>query len=193
MAEKEVMYPSIDALEKELAREKYRSNYSRVLRSTVFSLLVVAAVAVLIAVLLMPVIQVSGMSMADTLNDGDIIVALRGVKYGTGDVIAFYYNNNILIKRVIARPGDWVNIDSDGNVTVNDVPLDEPYVTDKAFGDCNIPLPYQVPEGRFFLMGDHRATSIDSRNSAVGCISDDMVVGRLFVRVWPLKQMGVIE
>ncbi len=192
MAEKEVSFPSIDVLEKELARERYRRNYSRVLRSTVFSLLVVAAIAVLIAVLLMPVIQVSGMSMADTLNDGDIIVALKGVKYTTGDVIAFYYNNNILIKRVIARPGDWINIDSDGNVSVNDVPLDEPYVTDKAFGDCNIPLPYQVPEGRFFLMGDHRGTSIDSRNSAVGCISDDMVVGKLFVRVWPYKEIGLI-
>ena len=185
--------PSIELLEEELKKERYKNNYGRVLKSTVFSLLVVAAVAVIVAVLLMPVLQISGTSMTDTLEDGDIVIALNSTKYETGDVIAFYFNNSILIKRVIATAGDWVDIDEDGNVYVNGELLDEPYVSEKAIGDCNIALPYQVPDGKCFLMGDHRATSIDSRNTAVGCIGDDMVVGRLLVRVWPLAGFGLIS
>ena len=193
MAAKKVEVPSIELLEAELKRERYKSTYSRVLKSTIFSLLVVAAAAVIIAVLLMPVLQISGSSMTDTLQDGDIIVAMNGSRYGRGDVIAFYYNNNILIKRVIALAGDWVDIDEDGTVSVNGEVLEEPYVSDKALGDCNITLPYQVPDGKCFLMGDHRATSIDSRNTAVGCIGNDMVVGRLMLRVWPIREFGLIH
>ena len=193
MAAKKVEVPSIELLEAELKRERYKSTYSRVLKSTIFSLLVVAAAAVIIAVLLMPVLQISGSSMTDTLQDGDIIVAMNGSRYGRGDVIAFYYNNNILIKRVIALAGDWVDIDEDGTVSVNGEVLEEPYVSDKALGDCNITLPYQVPDGKCFLMGDHRATSIDSRNTAVGCIGNDMVVGRLLLRVWPIREFGLIH
>lgn len=163
------------------------------LRSTVFSLLVVAAAAVLIAVLLLPVLQINGTSMTDTLQDQDIVVAVSSSKYKTGDVIAFYYNNNILVKRVIASAGDWVDIDKDGGVYVNDQLLDEPYITEKALGDCNIDLPYQVPDGRCFVMGDHRATSIDSRNTAVGCVGNDMVVGKILLRVWPLSDISTIK
>lgn len=188
-----VTLPTIEELEEELKKEKHRRNYRRTLRSTIFMLLVVAAVAVIIAVLVMPVLQVSGTSMTETLNDGDIVLAVSTSKFKTGDVIAFYYNNSILIKRVIASPGDWVDIDEDGNVYVNGEKLDEPYVTEQAFGDCNITLPYQVPDGKHFVMGDHRATSIDSRNKAVGCISSDMVVGRLLFRVWPLSGLGTVH
>ena len=193
MNDKELNLPSVELLEKELKKEQYKRSYGRVLRSTIYSLLVVAAVAVIIAVLILPVLRISGESMSQTLEDGDIVVALNDRKYKTGDVIGFYFNNSILIKRVIASAGDWVDIDAEGNVYVNGAHLEEPYVSEKAFGDCNINLPYQVPDGRCFVMGDHRATSVDSRNSGVGCIANEMVVGRLLFRVWPFDQIGAIH
>ena len=185
--------PSVELLEAELRKSRYRSNYRRVLRSTFFSLLAVAAVAVIVAVLLMPVLRIRGTSMSTTLEDGDLVVAINNSKYQTGDVIGFYFNNGILIKRMIAAAGDWVDIDEEGTVYVNGKRLDEPYVTEKSKGECNITLPYQVPEGKCFVMGDHRETSIDSRNTAVGCIENDMVVGRLLLRIWPLNAFGGVR
>lgn len=184
--------PSASQLERELERVQYRREYGRALRSTAFTLVVVAAVAIIAAVLLFPVLKIHGASMSDTLQDGDVVVTVNRSGYTTGDVVAFYYNNQILIKRVIAAAGDWVDIDGDGNVSVNGEVLDEPYITEKSLGNCNITLPYQVPDGRVFVMGDHRATSIDSRNSQVGCISRNLVVGRILLRVWPLEEFGVI-
>lgn len=185
--------PPVEVIEAELRRVRYRSTFRSVLRSTFFSLLVVAAIAVIIAVLVMPVLQISGVSMTDTLQDGDLVISLNNGKYETGDVIGFYFNNGILIKRVIAASGDWVDIDADGTVYVNGVRLDEPYVSEKALGECNISLPYQVPDGKCFVMGDHRATSIDSRNKSVGCVSNDVVVGKLLLRIWPLNSLGLIR
>lgn len=191
--EEQTAMPALEVIEAALKKEEYKNSYGRVLRSTIFSLIVVAAVAVLVAILVLPVLQISGESMTETLGDGDIVVAVNRSKFETGDVIAFYYNNNILVKRVIAYAGDWVDIDEEGNVYVNGEQLNEPYISDKALGECNIDLPYQVPDGRCFVMGDHRATSIDSRNTAVGCVSSDMVVGKILFRVWPMAEFGAVK
>ncbi|MDY2629458.1 MAG: signal peptidase I [Lachnospiraceae bacterium] len=184
--------PPIEELEKELKRERYRQNYGATLRSTIYALITVAAVAVLVATLLLPVLQIYGSSMTPTLVDGDIVVSLKESDFQKQDVIAFYYNNKILVKRVIARAGEWVDIDEDGNVYVNGELLDEPYLKDKALGECDIELPYQVPEGRLFVMGDHRSVSVDSRSTAVGCVSEEQIVGKLVFCIWPLKNIGKI-
>lgn len=181
--------PTAAQLQAELDAHRYKRRYNNVFRNAVYTLVIVAAVSVLISMLLMPVLQIAGSSMSDTMGDGDIVFALRYAKFGTGDVIAFYYNNSVLVKRVIASSGQWVDIDSDGNVYVDGVVVEEPYVTQKALGECDITLPYQVPDGRYFVMGDNRAGSIDSRNTEIGCVSSDMVIGRIVVRVWPLKNI----
>lgn len=189
---KEVTVPSVDVMEAELKRVKYRKRYAKVLRSTLYTLITVAAVAVLVATLWLPVLQTQGSSMTPTLHDGNIVVSVKDSDFQTGDVIAFYYNNKILIKRVIAQPGDWVNIDADGTVYVNGVEIDEPYLTEKALGECNIELPYQVPAAKVFVMGDHRSVSADSRNTAVGCVAEEQIVGKIVFRVWPLADFGPI-
>lgn len=190
---KEVEIPSVEQLEKELNREKYRARYNRVLRSTVYTLIVVAAVAVLVATIWLPVLQIYGSSMTPTLDEGDIVVSLKGADFEPGNLIAFYMGNKILVKRCIAGPGEWVNIDKDGNVYVDGQMLDEPYLTEKSYGDCNIQFPYQVPDNRYFCLGDHRATSVDSRNSTIGCVAEEQIVGKIVFRVWPLSGFGTLE
>lgn len=185
--------PSVNQLEAELKRVKYKSRYRTVLRSTVYTLITVAAIAVLVATLWLPVLQIYGTSMTPTLYDGEIVFSVKTSDVEQGEVLAFYYNNRILVKRVIAGPGDWVDIDDDGTVYVNSVQLDEPYVAEKAYGDTNIALPYQVPDGKLFVMGDHRATSADSRNTAVGCVAEEQIVGKIVFRVWPFSRLGTIE
>lgn len=184
---------TLEQLEAELKSEKYKRSFAFSLRNTVFTLITVAAVAVLIAVLLMPVLQIYGSSMNPTLSEGEIVLSLKGSEFETGDIMAFYYNNNILVKRVIAKTGDWVDITEDGTVYVNNVAIDEPYLIDKALGETNIELPYQVPESRIFVMGDHRSISIDSRNTAVGCVAEEQIVGKIVFRVWPLSQFGSVK
>lgn len=185
--------PTTEQLEGELKRVRYKSRYRSVLRSTIYSLITVAAIAVLITTLWFPVLRVYGNSMTPTLQNGEIIFTVKVSEFEPGDIISFYYNNKILIKRVIARSGEWVNMDADGNVYVNETLLDEPYLDEKAFGDCNIELPYQVPEGRVFVMGDQRSTSVDSRNSAVGCVAQEQIVGKILFRVWPLEKFGLVK
>ena len=185
--------PTTQQLENELKRELYKKNYRSVLRSTIYTLITVSAVAVLVAVLLLPVLRIYGSSMNPTLEEKDIVISLKGTSFKTGDVVAFYYNNKILVKRVIANPGDWVDIDKDGVVYVNNKALDEPYVQNLAFGDCNIKLPYQVPESKIFVMGDNRATSVDSRNTSVGCVAEEQLVGKIVFTVWPFDRFGAIS
>lgn len=185
--------PTTQELQAELKRVNYKSRYRSVLRSTVYTLITVAAVAILVATLWLPVLRIYGSSMTPTLEDGDIIFTMKTSSFEPGDIISFYYNNKILVKRVIARSGEWVDIDEDGTVYVNNEPLNEPYLTEKAFGDCNIELPYQVPDGKVFVMGDHRSTSVDSRNTSVGCVSQEQVVGKIVFRVWPLDRLGTVE
>lgn len=181
--------PTSQQLENELKRIQYRRRYRRVLNSTIYTLITVAAVAVLVATLLMPVLQIYGGSMSPTLADGDIVVSLKTSEFRHGDVVAFYYNNKILVKRVIAVSGEWVDITPEGDVYVNSTLLNEPYLDKKSLGDCNIELPYQVPESRIFVMGDHRDVSIDSRNTAVGCVAEEQIVGKLVLRIWPLDSV----
>lgn len=188
-----VDYPSVEQLAAELKRVKYRSRYRAVLRSTLYMLIVVAAVAVLVATIWMPVLQIYGASMTPTLNEGDIVVSIKGSDFQPGDLVAFYLGNKILVKRCIAGPGQWVDIDEDGNVYVDGKLLEEPYLTEKSLGGSNIELPYQVPDNRYFCMGDHRSTSVDSRHKEVGCVSEEQVVGKIVFRVFPFGGFGKLK
>jgi len=185
--------PSSSEVEQELMREQYKFRYRRTLKSTVFALITAAAVAVLVATLWMPVLQIFGSSMTPTLQEGEIVVSIKAEDLESGDIIAFYYGNKVLIKRYIAGPGSWVDIREDGTILVDGVVLEEPYLTEKAFGICDLELPYQVPEETYFLVGDQRSTSVDSRHSSVGCISTEQIVGRIVFRVWPFESFGIVE
>lgn len=185
--------PTIEQLKNELNRERYKRRYFLVIRSTVYSLITVAAVAVLVATLWLPVLQIYGHSMAPTLTEGEIVVTVKNSEFKPGDVVAFYYNNKILVKRVIGNPGDWIEVDEEGRVRVNQILLEEPYVQEYALGECDIEMPYQVPDGRIFVMGDNRATSVDSRSTTVGCISEEEIVGKIVFVVWPMEQFGLLN
>ena len=180
--------PQLDVLKKELKRVIYKRRFRRLLRSTFYALIVVAAVAALVATLLLPVLQIAGTSMSPTLDDGDVVVLIKTDHLKTGDLCAFYYSNKILIKRVIAIPGDTIWIEADGTVFLNGVMLEEPYLSQKALGECDTTFPYQVPENAFFMMGDQRETSIDSRSSVIGCVSTDNLIGKILFKIWPLKE-----
>ena len=185
--------PSSNEIEAELKRERYKRRYRTTLRSTVFALVTASAAAVLVATLFLPVLQIFGSSMNPTLEEGQIVVSVKAKELEAGDIVAFYYGNRVLIKRYIAGPGTWIDIDEDGNVYLNDQLLDEPYLTEKAFGISDLEYPYQVPENTHFLMGDHREESVDSRHSSVGCISQDDIVGKIIFRVWPMTTLGAVN
>ena len=185
--------PAVDDLQKELKRERYKRRFRKLLKSTVNALIVVAAVAALVATLVLPVLQIAGTSMEPSLNDGDIVLLVKKKDLQTGDLCAFYYSNKILIKRVIATAGDYIWIEPDGTVFLNGNPLDEPYISQKALGECDVEFPYQVPENCYFVMGDKRETSIDSRSSVIGCIPEDQILGKIFCKFWPLSEFEFID
>ena len=175
--------PELEQLKKELRRERYKSRYAAALGSTVNTLVVAAALAVLVATLWMPVLQIYGNSMTPTLQEGQIVVSVKNGKIEHGDLVAFYIGNKLLVKRMIAGPMDMVIVDEDGTVFVNG----------KALGECDLTFPYQVPDSRYFLMGDHRTTSVDSRSSVVGCVAQEQIVGKILFSVWPLDTFGKID
>lgn len=185
--------PEASQLEGELRRIRHNKEYIRIIRSTVSSLVVVAAIAVLVSLLFLPVLRVTGTSMTPTLQNDELVICRKYGDFKQGDVIAFYFNNKILLKRVIGVSGDIIDISNDGTVYVNGEVIDEPYLNEKAFGECDIDLPYQVPDERVFVMGDHRATSVDSRSTSVGCIANEAIVGEVMLRIWPLEQIGPLD
>lgn len=185
--------PAVEQLEAELNRVKHQSRFRSILRSTIYTLIVVAAAAVLVATIWLPILQIYGSSMTPTLKEGDIVVSVKGTDFQPGDLIAFYVGNKILVKRCIALPGQWVDLDEEGNVYVDGKLLDEPYLTERSFGAANIELPYQVPDERYFCMGDHRSTSVDSRHTEIGCVSEEQIVGKIVFRLWPISDIGKIN
>ena len=189
---KRITIPSLEEIQKERKRIRKSDYYRQSLRSTVSVLVVVAAVAVLIATLFLPILQISGDSMSPTLEHDEIVVLLKTKEFDRGDLIGFYYQGKILLKRVIALPEDEVAIDADGNVYVNGELLEEPYVTDKGLGDCDLEFPYKVPGTGYFVLGDQRSNSVDSINSVIGAISQEDIIGKVFVRVWPLSEIGFV-
>jgi len=182
--------PTAVQLENELKHLRYSESFRKSLKSTVSSLITLAATAVLISMLFLPVLRVTGTSMTPTLSNGELVLGLKNSKIQKGDIIAFYYNNKVLLKRVIGTAGDIVSMDNDGNVYINDELLDEPYLISKDYGECDIEFPYQVPESRLFVMGDHRTVSIDSRSTAVGCIAEEYIIGKIFMRIYPFNKIG---
>lgn len=184
-----VSLPSKKQVETERKRYRRQKAYNKALGGTVYVLTIVAAVAVLIATLVLPVLQIEGTSMEPTLSNGDIVLLMKTTRFDHGDLCGFTWNNKLLIKRVIGLPGDWIEIDTDGTVYLNGDKLDEPYVQQKAFGECDLEFPFQVPQEQYFVIGDMRESSIDSRNTLIGCIPKDQIVGKVFFRVWPFSRI----
>lgn len=189
----DTVVPSVEELNGELKREKFHSRYKKLLRSTVYTLVIVAAISVLVATLLLPVLQIYGTSMNPNLYEGEIVVSIKSANFKPGDIIAFYYNNRVLVKRIIGTPGDIIVIAENGDIYVNNELLDEPYLTEKSTGTTDLEFPYTVPENEYFVLGDHRETSVDSRNSLVGCVEKDEIIGKIVFRVWPLDRFGGVN
>ena len=192
-APEKIVLPTTAELQEAYDKVSYLDRLRKSIISTTNILIVVAALAILTAMLFLPVLRIYGQSMNGTLRSGELVVSVKNSSFKTGDVIAFYYNNNILVKRVIATSGEWVDIDLDGNVYVNGTKIDEPYLEEKSFGEPDIDFPYQVPEERIFVLGDNRSVSVDSRNYAVGCVTSEQIVGKIVFRVWPLSRIGPIH
>ncbi len=190
----EIQKPSADELRKELIRIQKKSEFRKTLKQAIFAVLVAGAIAVLISSFFVTVLRISGNSMYPSLETGEIVLARNTEDFQVGEMIAFYYNNKVLVKRVIGSPGDWINIDESGNVSINGNPIEEDYlVTKKSLEPTDIKFPYQVPENRYFVLGDNRSESIDSRSNSVGCVTKEQLIGKVFFRVYPFGRMGILK
>ena len=189
--QREPALPSLRQIESERKRYRWQKAYVKALQGTISVLTYMAAVAALIATLVLPVLQIEGTSMAPTLASGDIVLLTKSTNFDHGDICGFAWNNKILIKRVIGVPGDWIEIDTDGTVYLNGEKLDEPYAEQIAFGECDLEFPYQVPQEQYFVLGDMRESSIDSRNTLIGCVENDQFIGKIILRIWPLKTFRI--
>ena len=190
---KQTQQPLRDQITDELKHHERRKRILRIIATTIGGLITVAAAVVLLATFLFPTLRIYGTSMTPTLHEGEIVISVKTPEYHTGDIVAFYYNNKILVKRVICGPGDWFDMGKDGTVYVNKTKIDEPYVSEAGYGTCDIDLPYQVPDGSWFVMGDQRLSSIDSRTEQIGCVTDERMVGHVLLRVWPLNELGIVK
>ena len=188
---KEIYIPTKEELEIELKRETYKKKYKKTLKSTIYTLIVVVAFSSLLSTLLFPVLEIYGSSMSNTLSEGDIVLSMRKSSFKSGDIIAFYHNNKILIKRVIGVPSDWINIDEEGNIYVNDILIEEPYIKEKIRGETDIEYPYQVPDNSYFVLGDDRSSSLDSRTSLIGTIKKENIIGKIILKLWPINKVGI--
>ncbi len=184
--------PTAEQLEGEMKRLRYKRNFRKTVWDTINSLMVVAAIAVLVSMLFLPVLRVTGTSMTPTMYNDELVICSKNSNFESGDIIAFHFNNKILLKRVIGTAGDWIDMKEDGTVYVNGEKLAEPYVDELAYGECDIEFPYQVPDNRIFVMGDHRAVSVDSRSTSVGCIADEYIIGKVIFRLWPWERVGTL-
>ena len=179
--------PTKQQVETERKRYRRQKAYNKALSGTIYVLTIVAAVAVLIATLVLPVLQIEGKSMEPTLVNGNIVLLTKTVNFERGELCGFSWNNKLLIKRVIGIPGDWIEIDTDGTVYLNGEMLEEPYAQQLSMGECDLEFPFQVPQEQYFVLGDMRESSIDSRNTLIGCVKKDQIVGKVFFRIWPIK------
>ena len=193
MSEEKITKPTLEELKKELKRVNNKKEYRKVLRNSLIVVIVVAALAVLISSFFVTVLKVTGDSMTPTMDTGDIVIAQNSGEFEPGDLLAFYYNNKVLVKRVLGSPGDWINIDENGIVSVNGVEIEEDYVSDRSLEPTDITFPYQVPENRFFVLGDHRNVSIDSRSTVVGCVTREQLIGKVVFRVFPFAKFGSLD
>ncbi len=187
---KQTLFPELEEIQNEMRRARSQSKYHQALKSTAGTIVVVAAIAVLVASIFLPVLRVTGSAMQPSFAPGNVLVAFKTRDYLPGDVCSFYYNNKLIIKRVIATGGDMLEIDEDGRVSVNGLVLEESYVPQYDLGMCDIECPFRGPDEQLFVMGDNRASSVDSRVQAFGCISKEELMGKVVLRVWPLQNFA---
>ena len=191
--EEKIEYPSIEQLESELKKEKRKTVGGGLLRVLIYLLVIATAASLILCAFVFPITDVTGRSMENALHDGDKALTVSKKEYKTGDVIAFNYGDKVLFKRVIAIGGQTVDIDESGNIYIDGTSLKEPYISVKSIGSCDIPLPYKVPEGKVFVLGDKRMASIDSRHKVMGCIDTEDIIGKLFFVIWPFEDIGIIK